>query len=140
MSIQQCMTISYRQDAMNGDQDLSADTLKLALYTSSASLGPTTTAYSATNEVSGAGYTAGGVTLTGVSVQTSAEGIVYLQCDNASWAGASFTARGALLYNSTRTNKSIAVLNFGSDKTCNNENFVIEMSTNPANSALVSFS
>jgi len=140
MSIQQCMTISYRQNAMNGVQNLSTNTLKLALYTDAASLGPTTTIYSATNEVSGTGYTAGGKTLTNVSVSTSAEGVVYLSCDNVSWTGASFTARGALLYNSTQGNKSIAVLDFGSNKTCNNEIFTIEMSTNPATSALVSFS
>ena len=140
MSIVQCMTTSYRQNAMNGVQNLSTNTLKLALYTDAATLGPTTTVYSATNEVSGAGYTAGGKTLTNVQVLTSPEGVVYLSCDNVTWPGASFTARGALLYNSTQGNKSIAVLNFGSNKTSNNEFFTIEMSTTPANMALVSFS
>lgn len=140
MSIQQCMTTSYRLNAMNGVQNLSTDTLKIALYTDSASLGLNTTVYSTTNEVSGAGYTAGGQTLTNVVVQASPEGVVYLSCDNVTWSSASFTARGALLYNSTKSNKSIAVLDFGSNKTCNNEFFTIEMSTTPANMALVSFS
>jgi hypothetical protein len=140
MSIVQCMTTSYRQNAMNGVQNLSTNTLKLALYTDAATLGLGTTVYSATNEVVGAGYTAGGQVLTNVQVLTSAEGVVYLACDNVTWSGASFTARGALLYNFTQGNKSIAVLNFGSNKTCNNEFFTIEMSTTPANMALVSFS
>ena len=125
---------------MNGVQNLSTDTLKIALYTDAASLGLDTTVYSTTNEVSGAGYTAGGQTLTNVVVQASPEGVVYLSCDNITWSSASFTARGALLYNSTKSNKSIAVLDFGSNKTCNNEFFTIEMSTTPANMALVSFS
>jgi hypothetical protein len=140
MSIQQCMTTSYRLNAMNGVQNLSTNTLKIALYTDAASLGLDTTVYSTTNEVVGAGYTAGGITLTNVVVQASPEGVVYLSCDNVTWSGSSFTARGALLYNSTQGNKSIAVLDFGSNKTCNNEFFTIEMSTTPANMALVSFS
>ena len=134
------MTTSYRLNAMNGVQNLSTDTLKIALYTDAASLGLDTTVYSTTNEVSGAGYTAGGKALTNVVVQASPEGVVYLSCDNVTWSSASFTARGALLYNSSKSNKSIAVLDFGSNKTCNNEFFTIEMSTTPANMALVSFS
>jgi hypothetical protein len=140
MSIQQCMTTSYRLNAMNGVQNLSTNTLKIALYTDAATLGFSTTVYSTTNEVVGAGYTAGGITLTNVVVQASPEGVVYLSCDNVTWSSASFTARGALLYNATQGNKSIAVLDFGSNKTCNNEFFTIEMSTTPANMALVSFS
>jgi hypothetical protein len=134
------MTISYRVDAMRGQQNLATNTLKLALYTDAATLGPNTTVYSTTNEVVGAGYTAGGIALTGVQVLTSAAGVVYLRCDNVQWPLSSFTARGALLYNFTQSLKSIAVLDFGSNKTCNNEYFTVEMSTNPATSALVSFS
>lgn len=140
MSIVQCMTTSFKVDAMTGQQNLSTNTLKMALYTDAATLNAATTAYSATNEVSGTGYTAGGIALTGVQVLTSPEGIVYLQCNNVTWSGASFTARGALVYNDTQSDKSIAVLNFGNNRTCNNENFTVVMSTNPATSALVSFS
>ena len=137
MTIQQSMTVAAKQAAMLA---ITTGTLKLALYTSAASLSPTTAVYTTVGEVTGTGYTAGGVTLTNVVVSTSAEGIVYLSCDNASWPGSSFTALGGLLYNATQSNKALAVLNFGSNKTCNNENFVVEMSTNPASSALVSFS
>ena len=139
MTIQQGLTTSFKQQMLQGQQNLTSNTLKIALYTAFASLGPTTTAYSATNEVSGTGYTAGGVTLTGVTINTSDNGTVYVSFNNPSWANASFTARGALIYNSTQSNSSIAVLDFGADKTCSNQTFTVTLPANTATTALIRF-
>jgi hypothetical protein len=93
------------------------DTFKMALYTSSATLGPTTTAYSATNEISGTGYTAGGNTLVVSQSPTSGGTTAFISFSNTTWTSASFTCRGALIYNSTDSNKAVAIFDFGSDKT-----------------------
>ena len=95
---------------------MATDTIKVALFTSSASLGASTTAYSTSNEVSGTGYTAGGVTLTSTTVATTGT-VAYFDADDPSWTSASFTARGALIYNDTNSDKAIAVLDFGGDFT-----------------------
>jgi hypothetical protein len=140
MALQQGQTLSFRSDIVQGDQDLSANTLKMALYDGFATLGPTTTAYSTTNEVVGTGYTAGGNTITGVTINTDANtNTVYVSFDNVSWPGASFTARGALIYNSTQSNKSIAVLDFGSDKLFTATNNTVTMPVNSASTALLRF-
>jgi hypothetical protein len=115
-----------------------ADTFKAALYLTSATVNAATTAYSATSEVSGTGYTAGGVVLTGVTISTSSNGIVYVDFDNAVWNPAAFTARGALIYNASKSNKSVAVLDFGSDKTCQTS-FTVQMPENTSTSALLRF-
>jgi hypothetical protein len=94
MAITQAMCTSFKEDLFNKIQDLEADTIKIALYTSSATLGAATTAYSATNEISGTGYTAGGETLTSATVATSGT-TAYVDFDNPEWASATFTARGA---------------------------------------------
>ena len=124
MAITQAMCTSFKEDVLNKEQDLEADTLKIALYTSSARLGATTTAYSATNEVSGTGYTAGGETLTSTTVGTSGT-TAFFDADDPTWTGASFTARGALIYNSTNADKAIAVLDFGGDFTVSSGTFRI---------------
>ena len=111
------------------------DTLKIALYTALADLNENTTVYSTTNEIVGTGYTAGGKTLTGVTIGTSGS-IAYVNFSNVVWNPASFTTRCALIYNSSKSNKSIAVLDFGSDKTATNT-FTITMPANTANSALI---
>jgi hypothetical protein len=140
MALQQGQTLSFRSDIVQGDQDLSANTLKMALYDGFATLGPTTTAYSTTNEVVGTGYTAGGRTITGVTITTDANtNTVYINFNNVSWAGANFTARGALIYNSTQSNKSIAVLDFGSDKLFTAANNTVTMPVNTASTALLRF-
>ncbi len=139
MTIQQGLTTSFKQQMLQGQQNLTSNTLKMALYTGFASLGPTTTVYSTTDEVSGTGYTAGGVTLTGVTINTSDNGTVYVSFNNPSWANASFTARGALIYNSTQSNSSIAVLDFGADKTCSNQTFTVTLPANTATTALIRF-
>ena len=140
MAFQQGQTLSFRSDIVQGGQNLSANTLKMALYDGFATLGPTTTAYSTTNEVVGTGYTAGGNTITGVTINTDANtNTVYVSFDNVSWPGASFTARGALIYNSTQSNKSIAVLDFGSDKLFTATNNTVTMPVNSASTALLRF-
>jgi len=124
MAITQAMCTSFKADLLNKEQDLDADTLKIALYTSSATLDATTTAYSATNEVSGTGYSAGGVTLTSTTVATTGT-TAYFDADDPEWTSASFTARGALIYNSTNADKAIAVLDFGGDFTVSSGTFRI---------------
>ena len=140
MALQQGQTLSFRSDIVQGEQDLSTDTLYMALYDGFATLGPTTTAYSTTNEVVGTGYTAGGNTITGVTINTDSDtNTVYINFNNVSWPGASFTARGALIYNSTQSNKSIAVLDFGSDKIFTSVSNTVTMPVNSASTALLRF-
>lgn len=117
--------------------NLLTDTIKLALYTSTATLNEDTTAYSATNETSGTGYSAGGIVLTGATINTS-NNVVYVSFNNAVWSPASFTTAGGLIYNASKSNKSIAVLSFGGDKTATNT-FTVQMPTNSYNSALLRF-
>lgn len=124
MAITQAMCTSFKADVLNKEQDLEADTLKIALYTSSATLGAATTAYSTTNEISGTGYSAGGVTLTSTTVATTGT-TAYFDADDPEWTSASFTARGALIYNSTNADKAIAVLDFGGDFTVSSGTFRI---------------
>ena len=123
MAITQAMCTSFKEDLFNKIQDLEADTIKIALYTSSATLGAATTAYSATNEISGTGYTAGGETLTTATVATSGT-TAYVDFDNPEWTTATFTARGALIYNDTIAgDNSVAVLDFGGDFTVSSGTF-----------------
>jgi hypothetical protein len=116
MAISQAMCTSFKAEILDEQHDLIADTLKIALFTSSASLGAGTTAYSTSNEISGTGYSAGGETLTSKVVTTSGT-TAYFDCANPTWTSASFTANGALIYNSTNGDKAIAVLAFGGDFT-----------------------
>ena len=116
MSISQAMCTSFKVELLDEQHDLLADTLKIALFTSSASLGAGTTAYATTNEISGTGYTAGGVTLGSKTVDTSGT-TAYFDSADPSWTSASFTANGALIYNDTNSDKAIAVLAFGGDFT-----------------------
>lgn len=138
MSFVQTLTTSFKQDVLLGVHNLATDTLKIALFTADANLNADTTAYSATNEAAGAGYTAGGNTLTGVAVLTSGT-TAYVSFDNSSWTGASFTVRGALIYNASKSNKAIAVLDFGSNKTASPTAFTVQMPAATATSALIRF-
>jgi hypothetical protein len=139
MALQQTLTTSFKQQMLAAGQDLSTDALYMALYDGFASLGPNTTAYDSTNEVVGDGYTAGGQLLTGVTIGASENGVVYVNFDNVVWNPATFTARGALIYNTTRSNASVAVLDFGADKTCSTT-FTVTMPVNSASTALLRFS
>ena len=109
----------FQQNLLNGNENFTTGTYKIALYNALANLGQQTTAYTSTNEVVGTGYTAGGKVLT-ISVpptQNTQYNVTYVSFNNAVWNPASFTARGALVYNAT-TGAACFVLNFGSDKTC----------------------
>jgi hypothetical protein len=132
-SIVQTQTTSFKKELYTGVHNLSTNTLKIALYTANADLNQDTTVYSATNEVTGTGYTAGGVTLTGVTINSS-DYTAYVDFSDVVF-NASVTARCALIYNVTQGNKSIAVLDFGSDKT--STNFTITMPANTATAALI---
>lgn len=138
MSLQQTLTTSFKQQILLGEHDLETDTLKLALFTALATLGPNTTTYATTYEVVGTGYTAGGNILTDVTISTSANGVVYVDFANSVWNPAAFTARGGLIYNFSKGNKSIAVLDFGADKTCQNS-FTVQMPENTSTAALLRF-
>lgn len=128
MAITQAIPTSFKAEILQGIHD-SADTYKMALYTGVATLGTSTTAYSATNEVVGTGYTAGGVTLSGFNVTTSGTTAILDFATDPSWANASITARGALIYNSSKSNKAVYVLDFGSDITSTNGTFAITLPT-----------
>ena len=133
----QTQTLSFKAQLPQGVHDLLTDTIKLALYTSSATLDENTTVYSVTDQVVGTGYSAGGVVLTGVTLNT-ASSVVYINFNNAVWNPASFTAAGGLIYNASKSNKSIAVLSFGADKIATNT-FTVQMPTNSYDSALLRF-
>lgn len=135
MSVVQGLTTSFKYQILLGQHDLSTDTLKMALYSASASMNADTTTYTTSGEVSGSGYTAGGVTLTSVTVQYSGT-TAYVSFANPAWTGANFVARCALIYNSSKSNKSVAVVDFGSDKTFSG-NATIQMPANTATSAII---
>ena len=134
MSIVQTQTTSFKKELYQAVHNLATDTIKIALYTGNADLNEDTTVYSATNEVSGTGYTAGGETMTGVAISSSGY-VAYVNWANVSWTAA-LTARCALIYNATQGNKSIAVLDFGSDKT-STTTFTITMPANTSTTALI---
>ena len=138
MTIYQGLTTSFKVDILNGRQNIASDSLKMALYDGYVELGESTTAYSTTNEISGAGYTAGGEGLSNVSIESTSNGIVYVSFANVVWTNAAFTARGALIYNATRANASVATLDFGSDKTqAANGTFTVTLPPNTPSSALI---
>jgi len=135
MSIVQTQTTSFKAQLYQGIHDLTTDVIKIALYTGNANLNEDTTAYSSTDEVSATGtYVAGGATMTGITISTSGS-TAYVNFANVSWTAA-LTARCALIYNSTQGNKSVAVLDFGSDKT-SVTTFLITMPANTLTSALI---
>ncbi len=134
MAITSGICNSYKQEILEGVHS-SADTYKVALYTSSASLSAATTAYSATNEVSGTGYTAGGATLSGLSTGLSTS-TAYLTFSDPSWADSTITARGCLIYNSSKSNKAVAVFDFGSDVSSVNGTFTVDFPAAGASSLI----
>jgi len=134
MAIVQTQTTSFKKELYQAIHDLSTDTIKIALYTGNASLDASTTVYSSTNEVVASGYTAGGQVMTGVSISSSGY-VAYASWNNVSWTS-SLTARCALIYNASKGNKSVAVLDFGSDKTSTGT-FTITMPANTSTTALI---
>ena len=139
MAITQAMCTSFKQELLTGTHNFTnstGDTFKIALYTSSATLGASTTAYSATNEVSGTGYTATGETLTNVTPTTSGtSGIT--DFSDVSWTTSTITANGALIYNSTASNAAVVVLAFGSDKSSSGGTFTVSFPTAAAGTAII---
>jgi hypothetical protein len=135
MSIVQTQTTSFKSQLYQAVHNLTTDQLYVALYTGNANLNADTTIYSATNEVAtSSSYTAGGKLLTGVTLNTSGY-TAYVNFNNVVWTGTAITARCALIYNASKANKSIAVLDFGSDKT--QTNFTITMPSNTYTTALI---
>jgi hypothetical protein len=148
MSILQTATTSFKVELLQAVHNFgptSPNTFKIALYTANADINASTTVYTTSNEVVGTGYTAGGNTLVISTSPTSGNNsssvpTAYISFTNTSWTNATFTARAALIYNVTQGNKSVAVLDFGSDKTVNNDTFQIIFPTPDANSAIVRIS
>ena len=146
MAIVQIQTTSFKVELLTGVHNFgigvvraatTADTFKIALYTSDATLNDTTTAYTTSNEVSGTGYTAGGNTLAISQVPTSTDTTAFLSFSTTSWASSTISARGALIYNSTQGDKSVAVLDFGDTKTTNDQTLSIEFPTANSSSAII---
>lgn len=133
--ILQTQTTSFKAELYQGIHNLPTDTIKLALYTAEADLNEATTAYTTSNEISGTGYTAGGKVVTGIAVSSSGF-TAWVSFGNVVWDPASFTARCALLYNASKANRSIAVIDFGSDKTGTNT-FTVTMPGSTATTALI---
>jgi hypothetical protein len=132
-SIVQTQTTSFKAELYEGVHNLLTDTLKIALYTANADLNEATTVYTSSNEVTGTGYVAGGVALTGATVNSSGF-TAYVSFTNVTF-NAAVTARCALIYNVTQGNKSVFVLDFGSDKT--SSNFTITWPANTATAAII---
>lgn len=133
------MCTSFKQALLDGEMDFSSDTaqvFKIALYTSSATLGAATTAYTTSNEVVGSGYTAGGNTLTVVAPTTSGT-TAFIDFNDTTWSAATITARGALIYKSGGGDPAVAVLDFGSDIASTNGDFTIQFPTADASSAIL---
>ena len=148
MSISQAMVTSFKVEILDAIHNFgttvtrastAADTFKIALYTSSATLSASTTAYTTSNEVSSSGtnYTAGGQTLTISQVPTSTGTTAWLDFDDVTWASATLTANGALIYNATQSNKAVAVLAFGGDKTSTAGNFTIQFPSPTSTTAIL---
>jgi hypothetical protein len=132
--IQQGVTTTFKVNLLNGAEDFTTNTYKIALYTASADLGPATTAYTTAGEITGTGYVAGGNNLVNVVPAASNE-VAFISFLDTTWNPASFTARGALIYNSS-TSASVAVLDFGSDKTAFNT-FTVTFPTATATTAII---
>jgi hypothetical protein len=148
LAITQAMATSFKVEILDGIHNFgtgvirastAADVFKLALYTSSATLDATTTAYTTSNEVSSSGtnYTAGGLTLTISQVPTSSSTTAFIDFDDLTFSSATLTANGALIYNSTQSNKAVAVLAFGGDKTSTAGNFTIQFPAAAASTAIL---
>jgi hypothetical protein len=142
MAISSDICNSFKQEILVGTHDFTAstgDTFKIALFTSSATLGASTTAYSSLNETTndaGTAYTAGGENLTSVTPVLDSSTAV-CDFDNVSWTSATFTANGALIYNSSKSNKAVCAIAFGGDKTATNGTFTVQFPTADASNAII---
>jgi hypothetical protein len=132
--IQQGATTVFKTNLLNGAEDFTTGTYKIALYTALADLGPNTTVYTTVGEITGVGYVAGGKTLVNV-VPASSNEVAFISFDPVTWDPASFTCRGALIYNGT-TSAAVCVLDFGADKTCSNT-FTVTFPAATSTSAII---
>ena len=148
MAISQTLATSFKVEILDGIHNFgvgvirattAADTFKIALYSTLATLNSTTTVYTTQDEVTGTGYVAGGNTLviSQVPTSTNTETVAWLNFENSSWANATFSADGALIYNSTQGNKAVAILNFGSTKTTANQTFTVTFPASTSSAALI---
>lgn len=148
MALSQTLTTSFKVEILDGIHNFgtgvirattAADTFKIALYTTLATLDSTTTVYTTDNEVTGTGYTAGGNTLviSQVPTSTNTETVAWLNFQNSAWPSATFSAAGALIYNSTQGNKAVAVLNFGGTKTATNQTFTVTFPASTSSAAII---
>jgi hypothetical protein len=148
LAISQTLATSFKVEILDGIHNFgvgvirastAADTFKIALYSTLATLDAATTVYTTLNEVTGTGYVAGGNTLviSQAPTSTSAETVAWLNFQNSSWANATFSADGALIYNSTQGNKAVAVLNFGSTKTTTNQTFTVTFPASTSSAAII---
>lgn len=139
MAISTAMCTSFKSELMSALHDFDnpgGNTFKIALYTSAATLGASTTAYSATNEVTGTNYTAGGNTLTAVSPTTSGT-TAYVDFADTTWSSSTITANGCLIYNNTNANRAVVSLAFGSDKSSSNGDFQVVFPTANSTDAII---
>lgn len=144
MAITSALCTSFKKELLEGKHDFNATsghTFKIALYTSSASFDASTTNYTTTNEVVGTGYTAGGIALTNID-PTSSGTTAFIDFADATWANATITAAGAMIYNTTTdggsgTTNAVAVISFGGDKTSTNGDFVVQFPTADSSNAIV---
>jgi len=151
LAISQTLATSFKVEILDGIHNFgvgvirastAADTFKIALYSTLATLDAATTVYTTLNEVTGTGYVAGGNTLviSQAPTSTSAETVAWLNFANSSWTSASFSADGALIYNSTQGNKAVAVLNFGSTKTATAQTFTVTFPASTLDAAIIRIS
>lgn len=134
------LTNSFKEELLLGVHDFDTDVFKIALYTADAVLGPETLAYTSVGEVTGVGYTATGLVLTGVTV-TRSNNISYVSfSNNPTWTAATFTTRGALIYNSSKANRSVGVFNFGLNQTMLSQQFQIQFPPDNPDTALIRLS
>ncbi len=136
MAISTAMCVSFKKELLEAEHDFTTDTFKIALFSNAATLSSSTTAYSTSNEVTGTGYTAGGATLTVVAPATSGNS-AFVDFSDVTFTSSTITARGALIYNSSKSNKAVVVLDFGSDITTNNATFTITMPAASVGNAIV---
>jgi len=147
MAITQAMTTSFKVEMLQGVHNFTLGsgggsantgaTFKIALYTSSATLNATTTAFTTTNEASGTAYVSGGNTLVNVTPTNPSGTTAITDFGDTTWSTSTITARGAMIYNSTQTNKSVAILDFGSDKSSSSGDFTVQFPTPDATNAII---
>ncbi len=137
MAISQGLTTSFKREMLQGIHNLTTDILNIALYSDAAQLDATTTTYTTAGEISGGSYVAGGIALSGASI-TADEGVVCVDFADATWNPAGFTARGALIYNTSKTNASVAVIDFGMGRIGSNT-FTVAFPMPTATTAILRF-